>query len=109
MTDLVTVEQAKDQIFLGTATGQDAWLALAITAISAAIADWAGGEDRVVDSDGDPLPVAQQACLVELAFQYRYREGGSEEIGASDWKMAGYSLSQGATALLQSLHKPRLQ
>jgi hypothetical protein len=132
MIDLVTVADARAQLRLddpGSAEGaDDQWLAIFIPAISQAVATWLKDDwrlyvpevdsagDVVVDSAGDPVPaldssgdptpkpVVRAAVLVELASQFRFREGEGENVVPAD-AGHGYVLSKGATALLAGLRK----
>lgn len=126
MVSLVTIEQARVQ--LRAEAADDAWISLWIQIVSASVASWlkdswrlyepeldsAGGV--VVDSNGDPVaaldssldPVVraevQGAVLLELASQYRYREGEGDNV-VPDAAGHGYVLSKGATALLVPLRR----
>ena len=128
MVALVAIEQARVQLRVAAGTPDDEWIALFIPVVSAAVASWlkdswrlyepeldsAGGV--VVDSNGDPVaaldsslePVVraevQGAVLVELAWQYRYREGEGDNVVPAD-AGHGYVLSKGATALLVPLRR----
>lgn len=132
MTDLVTVAEAR--IHLRTDTADDAWLAIFIPAISDAVLRWlkddwrayvpkfdadgnpvvdsAGDEIPAVDSNGDYTvkPVVKAAVLIELAWQFRFREGPGEfeHTATGDLYSGryGYILSRGATALLHACRKP---
>lgn len=103
MKQLVTKEEARTQLMLDD-SADDAWLEIAIDAVTHAIEMWAS---NVFDDNDHPNKIAKQAALVELAYQYRYREGNTEDV--QDWILHGYPLSPGAVMLLQPLHKPRVQ
>lgn len=99
---LVTLEQVRDQLRID-GTADDPWITLAIPAVTAAVESWCGGAARVRDIDGAPLPQAVMATLVELAYQFSRREGPVNSYEET-WAEKGYTLSIGATALLQPLH-----
>lgn len=127
MAEFVTIAQAKDQIRID-GTDDDGWLAIWIPAVSASIIGWLKQEWRayvpeldsegaiVLDSDGNPVPSEDSAgnlivqpgviaaTLLELASQYRYREGEGDNVVPSDAGY-GYVLSKAATAQLQYLRK----
>lgn len=126
MVALVTIEQARVQ--LRAEAADDAWISLWIPIVSASVASWLkdswrlyepqidSAGDVVLDSNGDPVaaldsslePVVraevQGAVLVELASQYRYREGEGDNVVPAD-AGHGYVLSKGATALLVPLRR----
>ena len=126
MVALVTIEQARVQ--LRAEAADDAWISLWIPIVSASVASWLKDSWRlyepeldsagevVVDSNGDPVaaldsglePVVraevQGAVLLELASQYRYREGEGDNV-VPDAAGHGYVLSKGATALLVPLRR----
>ena len=60
-----------------------------------------------IDSNGNPIthPTVRLAVLLELASQFRYREGEGENVVPAD-AGHGYTLSKGATAILAGLRKP---
>lgn len=126
MADLVTIEQAR--LHLRTDTeADDAWLEMMIPAISGAVFSWlkedwrayvpatdAAG-DVIVDSNGDAIPfedsngltvkpLVMAAVLVELAQQYRFRDGSDAAAVPSHWGH-GYVLGAGATSLLSGTRK----
>lgn len=108
MVDLVTKEQAKAHLYIDD-DSRDEWLDVFIPAMSDAVILWVKHIDRVyVDPEVDPLvvrPVVVAAVLVELASQFRFREGeGDNRVDASEGH--GYVLSKTSTALLTSLRKP---
>lgn len=135
MAEFITQQQAADQLRLatdgaGNVIGPDArWLSLWIPIVSQSILTWLKDDWRayvieedsqglpVLDSNEDPIvvldsnlePIAREpvvgACLLELASQYRYREGEGDNVVPSDAGY-GYVLSKGATALLTPLRKP---
>lgn len=115
---LVTLQQARDHLRADT-DADDTDLTLKIEAASAAVLDYLG--DCVPrDSQGDPITDSQgelvgvksramarirNAVLVTVAYFYRERDGSQEHAVPTQWGY-GYSLPQGATALLYSLRKP---
>lgn len=127
MVDIVTTAEAR--IHLRADTADDPWLAIFIPAITDAVVRWLKEEWRlyvpeldadgnpVVDSNGDDIPaedsngeytvkpVIKAAVLVEIASQFRFREGEGENVVPAD-AGHGYILSKGATALLQACRKP---
>lgn len=97
---------------------QTAWLEVAIAGVSAAVVAWVGDIARIVpvDSDGAPYvdsddvaedvdSAAVLAVLVEIAYQFRFREGAAEQ-NQGDWYKAGYVLNMSSTALLTPLRQP---
>ncbi|WP_313243763.1 hypothetical protein [Stenotrophomonas rhizophila] len=127
MLEFVTPADARDQLRIDS-DADDRWLALWIPAVSASVAAWLKQEWRlyvlqrdssgvvVTDSSGTPLPVLDSddlpivqpaviaATLLELASQYRYREGESDNVVPSD-AGHGYVLSRAATAQLAPLRR----
>ena len=119
MTPLVTVEEACEQLRID-GMADDPWLEIMIPAISAAVLSWLKDPLRayeteedsngdlvlVEDSNGDNIPLAQAkaACMVELAQQYRFRDGGGAAKHPESWGH-GYVLGVGATSLLWSPRK----
>lgn len=127
MAELVSLTEARNHLRLDTGTADDAWLNVFIPAISEAVLNWLKDEWRayvpeedssgvIVDSAGDPVPAeplearwsVKAAVLIELAWQYRYRDGDGEHTPTGDIYSGryGYTLSKGATSLLSSLRKP---
>ncbi len=129
MNNLVTLDEARDHLRLDE--GQDdTWLATWIPVVSEAVALWLKDEWRLyqseVDSDGEPVldsdgrPVAvldsdgepvvrwtvKAACLVELASQYRFREGEGKDNVVTPDAGHGYVLNKASTALLTPLRRP---
>lgn len=125
MADLVTIDEARGHLRTDN-DADDAWLAVWIPAISQAVLTWLKDEWRAyellkidgvvqVDSSDEPIiledssgpivkPVVMAACLVELAQQYRFRDGsGASEV--SPHAGHGYVLGRGATSLLNGLRK----
>lgn len=138
MPDLISKADAYEHLRLdydSDGSPDDGWLDIFIPAISEAVALWLKDEWRLyvveVDSDGaivldsDDVPVIElnsddeptvrhavrAACLVQLASEYRFREGdGANDMAQGgrsiDGRGHGYVLCRGATALLASLRKP---
>ncbi|NLG54761.1 MAG: phage gp6-like head-tail connector protein [Rhodococcus sp.] len=129
MNNLVTLDEARDHLRLDEGP-DDTWLATWIPVVSEAVALWLKDEWRLyqpeVDSDGEPVldsdgrpvvvldsdgePVVRwavkAACLVELASQYRFREGeGKDNVMPAD-AGHGYVLNKASTALLAPLRRP---
>ena len=133
MLELVTIDDARQQLRLdeidSNGGADDAWLALAIPGVSEAVRSWLKDDWRlylperdtagaiITDTDGDPIPAEDSngnpithptvrlAVLLELASQFRYREGEGENVVPAD-AGHGYPLSKGATAILAGLRKP---
>lgn len=129
MNNLVTLDEARDHLRLDEGP-DDTWLATWIPVVSEAVALWLKDEWRlhqpevgsdgepVLDSDGRPVVVldsdgepvvrwaVKAACLVELASQYRFREGeGKDNVMPAD-AGHGYVLNKASTALLTPLRRP---
>lgn len=131
MDDLVTFQEAYVHLRIedeGTnGSPHDPWLAIFIPAISEAVRMWLKQDWRlyvpmvdtngpVLDSNGDPVPAlpleprwaVKAAVLVELASQFRYREGeGRDNVVPSDAGY-GYTLNKASTALLGPLRRSTL-
>jgi len=128
--DLVTIEQARAHLRTDS-DADDEWLATWITAISGAVFTWLKDDwrayvpatdaagDVIVDSNGDDIPfedsngytvkpVVIAATLVELAQQYRFRDGSDAGSVPSHWGH-GYVLGAGATSLLSGTRKATLK
>lgn len=133
MNDLVTIADARAQLrlddFDSSGGADDAWLEIWIPAVSQAVANWLKSDWRlwipsydsagavIVDSAGDPIPaldsngdptakpVVRAAVLIELASQFRFREGEGTDNVVPDAAGHGYILSKGATALLAGCRK----
>ena len=129
MNNLVTLDEARDHLRLDEGP-DDTWLATWIPVVSEAVALWLKDEWRlyqpevgsdgepvldsdgrpavVLDSDGDPVVrwAVKAACLVELASQYRFREGeGKDNVMPAD-AGHGYVLNKASTAILTPLRRP---
>jgi len=126
MADLITADEARAQLRID-GSADDAWLALWIPIISQAIASWLKDSWRlyvplldvfgnpILDSSGDPIPdedssgpiinpAVRGAALVEIASQYRFREGDGDNAVPPDAGY-GYVLCRTATALLSPIRK----
>jgi hypothetical protein len=132
MINLMTHDDAYHHLRLDTegegtsiTSPDDPWLDIFIPAVSEAVASWVKDEwrlympeldtngDVVVDSNGDPIPElplvvrpkVKAAALIELAAQYRYREGEGQQNQVSPDAGYGYVLNKTSTALLASIRK----
>lgn len=130
--ELVTKAEARAQLRIDdfdTAGGaDDLWLDIWIPACSDAVVSWLkdawrlyvplldSSGDMVLDSSGDPEPQldgsgdpilrkqVKAAVLLELASQFKYREGeGENTVPAHEGH--GYALTRAATAILSPLRK----
>lgn len=128
MAEFVTADDAREQLRIDS-DADDGWLSIWIPAVSASVAAWLKQEwrlyvllrdssgDLVRDSAGIPLPAEDSngapilhpaviaATLLELASQYRYREGEGDNVVPAD-AGHGYVLSRAATAQLAPLRRP---
>jgi len=131
MPDLVSLDQARQHLRLDSDSAggsDDAWLETWIPAVSESIALWlkdsfrlylwqldsngdtildsSGEPELQLDGDGEPIirPIVRAACLVELASQYRFREGEGDNAVTPD-AGHGYMLNKASTALLSGLRK----
>jgi hypothetical protein len=127
MPSLVTLAEAKMQVQVDT-DALDPWFETMIPAISGAVLSWlkddwrayetindsngepledsSGDQFPILDSNGQPIvkPVVKAATLVELAVQFRFRDGDGTPAVPSHWGH-GYVLSAGPTSLLTALRK----
>lgn len=133
MLELVSIEDAREQLRLDSdSTGgpDDAWLEIAIPAISEAVRSWMKQDWRLYlperdsagnivrdsnddpipqeNSNGDPIvhPTVRLAVLVEIASQYRFREGEGKDNVVTPDAGHGYILNKASTALLTGLRRP---
>ncbi|WP_202844796.1 hypothetical protein [Luteimonas saliphila] len=134
MLELVSVEDARYQLRLddpdSDGGADDGWLAIFIPAVSAAVALWLKDEWRVylpeldsvgvpvLDSNDDPIPAldssgapivhptVRAAVLIELASQFRFREGEGKDNVVTPDAGYGYTLNKASTALLTGLRRP---
>lgn len=129
--DLVTIADAREQLRIdadSNGSADDTWLAIAISAASEAVRGWLGEDARLyvpardslgaiirdntgkptpeVDISGNPTvaPSVRLAVMVEVAMQYRYREGEAKDsiVDAA----SGYTLNKASTAILTPLRQP---
>lgn len=127
MAALVTREEVKSQLMMDN-DAADGWIDMMILAISDAVLSWLKDEWRayevlrdqdgavVLDSNGDPIlltdsngdlmvrPVVKAATLVEIASQFRFRDGDGAAAVPSH-AGHGYVLSAGPTSLLSALRR----
>lgn len=133
--NLVTLDDAYAHLRIdydAAGSAEDGWLELAIAGVSGAVAAWlkdswrlytpeldsaggvvkdsAGNPIPAEDSSGTPIvhPVVRLAVLVELAAQYRFREGDGETgtpTGDLYSGRYGYILGRAATAVLSGMRR----
>lgn len=127
MREFVTPADAREQLRIDS-DADDRWLVIWIPAVSASVAAWLKQEWRLYvlqrdaagelirDAAGVPVPVLDAgdepvlhpaviaATLLELASQYRYREGEGDNTVPAD-AGHGYVLSRAATAQLAPLRR----
>jgi len=134
MPNLITFDEAREHLRLDYDSGggpDDQWLSVFIPAVSDAVARWVKDRWRlfepeldsdgkpVLDSDGNPVPlldsdgepvvkpVVRAACLIELASQYRFREGEGRDNAVPSHEGYGHGLtSKAAVALLTTIRRP---
>lgn len=130
MAALVTLDEVRDHLMVDS-TAVNPWINMMIPAISQAVLSWlkddwrayetiqdsngepledsAGDQFPVLDSNGEPipLPLVKAATLIELAQQFRFRDGADATTAhvPSHWGH-GYVLGIGATSLLVALRRP---
>lgn len=136
MADLITIDQARQHLRLDSDSdggADDAWLTTWIAVCSEAVSLWLKGSGRLyepaLDSDGQPIldssqepvprldsnlepvvrKVVQAAVLIELAAQYRYREGEGVDNVVDASAGHGYVLNKASTALLVPLRKTTIR
>ncbi|WQI19761.1 hypothetical protein U2S91_16660 [Stenotrophomonas maltophilia] len=127
MREFVTPADAREQMRIDS-DADDRWLAIWIPAVSESVAAWLKQEWRLYvlqrdsdgelvrdsagrpvpaeDSNGEPIlqPAVIAATLLELASQYRFREGEGDNVVPAD-AGHGYVLSKAATAQLAPLRR----
>jgi hypothetical protein len=128
--DLVTAEEVRFQCRIDPPDSNyedpnEAWINLWITVVSQSVASWLKDEWRIFlplldsndeiirDSNDNPIqsdvvnPIVRGAVLVEIASQFRFREGeGDNRVESHEGH--GYVLSKTATAMLAPLRKTTL-
>jgi len=131
MSNLISLAVAREHLRIDD-THDDLWLMAMIPAVSESVRLWVKDESRlyqvqldsddepVIDSDGEPVyqldmhgdpvprPVVQAAVLIELASQYRFREGEGRDNVVSPDAGYGYVLNKASTALLTPLRRPTM-
>lgn len=117
---LVSIEEARNHLQVDT-LAHDPWLSTWIPSVEAAVFSWLKQSWRayepsgVMDSQGDPIPLedssgpvvrpmVRAAVLVELAQQFRFRDGSGAANVPSHWGH-GHVLGIGATSLLSGIRK----
>lgn len=130
MNELVTLAEARAHLRLDEPDSDggpdDLWLQTFIPAVSEAVLGWLkvparayepevdSNDDPILDSNGDPVPAeplvvkfaVRAAVLIELASQFRFREGESTDNVVTPDAGHGYALNKVSTSLLTSLRKP---
>lgn len=125
--NLVSLEEAYGHLRIDN-DAEDLWLDMMIGAVSGAVISWLKDDwrayvpaldsngDVITDSNGDEIPalddVGEQtvkpqvkaAVLIELAQQYRFRDGSGAAAVPPHWGH-GYVLGAGATSLLSGIRK----
>lgn len=118
---LVSIQEAREHLRIDT-LADDPWLNTWILIVEDAVRSWLKDEWRlyeksgIVDSNGNPIPLVDSAgqgivsprvrgaILVELAMQYRFRDGDQAPAVPSHWGH-GHVLCAGATSLLVAQRK----
>lgn len=128
MAEYVTLAEVKSHLLVDT-NAHDTWITMMIPAISGAVLTWIKDSwraytletdengDVIYDSNGDGIPVedssgpivnpvVKAATLVEIALQFRFRDGADATSAyvPSHWGH-GYVLGIGATSLLAGIRK----
>lgn len=121
MANLISLEKARQHLRVDS-LADDPWIQTWIPAISGAVLSWLKQDWRAYvqsgefDSNGDPIPeqdsngdmivdpMVEAAVLVELAQQYRFRDGSGAAAVPPHWGH-GHILGAGATSLLSGLRK----
>lgn len=128
--ELVELDEARLHLRVDS-TDEDIWITGMISAVSQAVLLWLkqgwrayelavdSNGDVLEDAEGNPIPLVTQsgckvvkpvvkaAVLVELAQQYRFRDGSGAAAVPSHWGH-GFVLGAGATSLLAALRKSTL-
>jgi hypothetical protein len=135
MPSLVTLNQAYAQLRIdydSNGSDQDDWLVDAIEDVSDAVALWLKDQWRLyvveldsngdvfldsngypvieLDSNGEPIvrPAVRRAVLLELASQFRFREGEGKDNVVTPDAGHGYVLNKASTAILAPLRRSTL-
>ncbi|WP_320535282.1 head-tail connector protein [Robbsia andropogonis] len=82
MTDLVTLDDAKEQLRLD-GTDEDTYVASLVTAASATVVDYVKSTDAQAWTAETVPALARVAVLLVLASLYADREGGTDPIGVA--------------------------
>lgn len=119
--NLVTLQEAEAHLRLDN-DAETSWLSVFIPVVSGAVAAWLKDSSRLYvpsgleDSQGNPIPaedsegtkfvdpVVKGAVLIELAQQFRFRDGSGAAAVPSHWGH-GYVLGAGATSMLSGLRR----
>lgn len=119
--NLVSLQEAEAHLRLDS-DAHTSWLSVFIPVVSGAVATWLKDEWRLyvpsgfVDSQGVPIPeqdsqgvpfvnpVVKGAVLIEIAQQFRFRDGSGAAAVPSHWGH-GYVLGAGATSMLSGLRR----
>lgn len=128
MAALCTRDEVRDQLMVDN-NAVNPWIDMMIPAISQAVLSWlkddwrayetlqdsngdpledsAGDQFPILDSNGEPIvkPMVKAATLIEIASQFRFRDGDGVATVPSHWGH-GHVLCMGATALLVALRRP---
>lgn len=103
---IVDVATLKEHVRIDT-NAEDAYLQTMLEAVEGAVIRWCGDETRLYDTSSVVYPEVKLAILVEAARQYIQREGPQQKNHV-EWFMRGYTLGEGATAILQPFRMPRI-
>lgn len=119
--NLVTLQEAEAHLRLDN-DAETSWLSVFIPVVSGAVATWLKDPWRLYvpsgfeDSQGNPIPaedsegtkfvdpVVKGAVLIELAQQFRFRDG-SGAAAVPSHAGHGYVLGAGATSMLSALRR----
>lgn len=119
--NLVSLQEAEAHLRLDN-DAETSWLSVFIPVVSGAVAAWLKDSWRLyvpsdfVDSQGNPIPaedsqgvkfvdpVVKGAVLIELAQQFRFRDG-SGAAAVPSHAGHGYVLGAGATSMLSGLRR----
>lgn len=119
--NLVTLQEAEAHLRLDN-DDETSWLSVFIPVVSGAVATWLKDSWRLYqpsgfeDSQGNPIPaedsegtkfvdpVVKGAVLIELAQQFRFRDG-SGAAAVPSHAGHGYVLGAGATSMLSGMRR----